>query len=61
MTEKTFKIISNSREFLTSEVIARALLNQISLSDEEPNVFFAVTEHERESSCACEEYLALNK
>ena len=44
MFEKTFKILSNSQEYLTQEEIAEALLNYCTLSRKEPTIFFGVIE-----------------
>ena len=46
MIEKMFKIMCNKKEFLTEEIIAQALLNNVTLKTEEPKVFFAVVERE---------------
>ena len=44
MVEKVFKIICNSRDCLTAEMISKALLEQITLNPKEPNVIFGVIE-----------------
>ena len=44
MVEKTFKIRCNSEEFLSEEIIAYALLKQITLNLGLPDTFFAVVE-----------------
>ena len=49
MIEKVFKIISNSETYLTAETIAMALLKQITLNPQEPDVIFGVIEIDREN------------
>ncbi|MCK4918006.1 MAG: hypothetical protein KAJ79_08625 [Candidatus Omnitrophica bacterium] len=44
MVEKIFKIRCNSEEFLNEEIIAYALLKQITLNQASPDTFFAVLE-----------------
>ena len=44
MIAKAFRIISNSSKHLTKELIAQALLDQVTLKDNEKKAFFAVTE-----------------
>ncbi len=44
MVEKTFKVMCSHREYLTQDTIAHALLNQVTLKDQNPKVFFAVVE-----------------
>lgn len=44
MVEKTFRIISNSREMLTAEAISLALMQNISLDLAKPDAAFAVIE-----------------
>ena len=50
MLEKTFKIISNSKDYLTQERIAQALLEQVTLKTDRPKIFFAVVECPQEDS-----------
>lgn len=42
MVGRLFKIMSNSEEYLTAEIIAMALLKQITLNPAEPDISFAV-------------------
>jgi len=42
MVTKTFKIVCNFAEHLNQETVARALLEQITLRSDKPEVFFAV-------------------
>ena len=44
MVEKVFRIFSNSKEHLSADVIAMALLRQVTLNPNEPNVYFGVAE-----------------
>lgn len=44
MVERVFRVVSNSKEHLSSDIIALALLKQITLNAKEPNVFFGVEE-----------------
>ena len=44
MVEKVFRIFSNSKEYLSADVIAMALLRQVTLNPNEPNVYFGVAE-----------------
>ena len=44
MVEKIFKIRCNAEEFLNEEIIAYALLQQITLKQKFPETFFAVVE-----------------
>jgi hypothetical protein len=44
MSTKVFRIISNSNDFLSADIIAEALLKQITLGVSKPNAFFAVME-----------------
>jgi hypothetical protein len=44
MTEKTFRIISNSDEHLQADIIAAALLKQVTLDPAMPGITFAVME-----------------
>jgi len=44
VVEKVFRIVSNSQEHLSPDIIAMALLKQITLNPKEPNVFFGVAE-----------------
>ena len=50
MATKTFRIVSNSAKLLCADIVAEALLKQITLDTAKPNVFFAVVECERKSS-----------
>ena len=62
MIERVFRIVSNSKEHLSSDTIALALLKQITLSAKEPNVFFGVTElSEKEAKRHSKEYIALEE
>lgn len=45
MIEKTFKIMSNSEEYLTESIIAQALLEHVTLNADQPQVFFAVVDY----------------
>ena len=44
MATKVFRIVSNSGKRLSAEVIAEALLKQVTLGSSKPDVFFAVME-----------------
>jgi len=44
VVERVFRVVSNSKEHLSSDIIALALLKQITLNAKEPNVFFGVEE-----------------
>ena len=44
MVEKVFRVFSNSKEHLSTDVIAMALLKQVTLNPNEPNVYFGVAE-----------------
>jgi len=44
MVEKTFRIISDSDNFLTADAISEALLKSITLEPAKPNAVFAVVE-----------------
>jgi len=50
MVGKIFKIISNSEQFLNEESVAQALLDQITLRDKKPSIFFAVVEHKEKGN-----------
>lgn len=50
MKEKTFRVISNSEEYLTADTIALALLKQVTLADNKRDVIFGVAEVEKSSS-----------
>tara|TARA_B100000315_G_C14482111_1_gene543392 strand:- start:199 stop:390 length:192 start_codon:yes stop_codon:yes gene_type:complete len=56
MIAKNFKIISNSCEYLTQEVISQALLEQITLSNKQKGVFFAVVECNDSSADTAQEH-----
>jgi len=61
MITKTFKIMSNSEEFLTPETVAQALLKQVTCVDEKPRIFFAVAEcKEKGSYLECENFVTIN-
>lgn len=44
MVEKVFRVISNSKECLDADILAMALLRQITLNPVEPDAKFAVVE-----------------
>lgn len=44
MVEKYFRVISNSKEYLNADMIAMALLKQITLNPTESNAKFVVVE-----------------
>jgi len=44
MVERTFRIVSDSREMLTAEVISLALMQNITLDPTKPDAAFAVME-----------------
>lgn len=44
MFEKCFKVVSNSRQHLTAELISEALLNYFTLDPTKPDVAFGVIE-----------------
>jgi hypothetical protein len=48
VVEKIFRIMSNTEQCLTADIIAKALLNQITLNPGEPDVKFIVMEETRE-------------
>lgn len=50
MVEKTFRVISDSPDHLEADVIAIALLKQITLDPKGPQARFVVIEQDRESS-----------
>jgi len=50
MTEKIFKIMCNSNEYLTADTIALALLKQVSIESNRAKVFFAVKEVKKDSN-----------
>jgi hypothetical protein len=50
MGMKVFRIVSNSEKLLSADVVAEALLKQITLHSIKPNVFFAVREYAEKSS-----------
>ena len=47
MRVKVFQIMCNSKKLLSAEVIAEALLKQVTLKSHHPNNFFAVMESSR--------------
>jgi len=49
MTEKIFKIMCSSNEYLTADTIALALLKQVSIESNRAKVFFAVKEVKKDS------------
>ena len=61
MAEKTFKIMCNSKEYLTQDTIAQALLSQVTLKDDNPQVFFGVIECRNSSEPVCEECAPTNQ
>ena len=44
MVERTFRIVSDSEEMLTAEVISLALMQNITLNPTKPDAVFAVIE-----------------
>ena len=42
--EKVFRFMCNSKEYLSADIIAMALLKQITLNPKEPDVVFGVME-----------------
>lgn len=44
MVDKTFKIVSNSKEHLTAELISEALLNYFTLDPTKADAIFGVVE-----------------
>ena len=56
MIAKNFKIISNSCEYLTQEVISQALLEQITLPNKQKGVFFAVAECNDSSAATAQKH-----
>jgi hypothetical protein len=50
MFEKTFRIVSNSKKYLSREEIAQALLNYATQDIKEPNIFFGVMEYKDKSA-----------
>lgn len=49
MVERTFRIVSNSEQMLTAEVISLALMENITLDPTKPDAAFAVIE--QKESC----------
>ena len=47
VVERCFRVVSNSGEYLCADMIALALLKQITLNPAEQNVNFVVMEEER--------------
>lgn len=52
MTEKTFRVVSNSEEYLTADTIALALLKQVTLVANKKDVIFGVAEVEKTHNLA---------
>jgi len=54
--------VSNSKEHLSADTVALALLKQITLNAKEPNVFFGVEElsEKKERECG-KEYITLEE
>jgi len=50
MVERVFRIMSNSEEYLRADIIAMALLKQITINPTEPDVVFGVMDARRENS-----------
>lgn len=48
MVTKTFKIVCNFAEYLNQETVAQALLEQVTLRSDKPEVFFAVFDNKPE-------------
>lgn len=59
MFEKTFKIVSNSKKYLSREEIAQALLNYTTQCIKEPNIFFGVVE--REDAAQALDFISLDE
>ncbi|MCF7870119.1 MAG: hypothetical protein K9L69_03085 [Candidatus Omnitrophica bacterium] len=49
MVEKTFKIVSSSKAYLTAELISEALLNYFTLDPTKSDAVFGVAEEESKS------------
>ncbi len=56
MVEKVFRVFSNSKEHLSADVIAMALLKQVTLNPNEPNVYFGVAEVVPQEEGAFQQY-----
>ncbi|MCK4810308.1 MAG: hypothetical protein KAS99_05170 [Candidatus Omnitrophica bacterium] len=50
MVERIFRVISNSEEFLTADVVAEALLKQITLNSIDSKIIFGVVEVTKDNS-----------
>jgi len=62
VVERVFRIVSNSKEHLSADTIALALLKQITLNAKEPNVFFGVAElSQKEEIQQSREYITLEE
>ncbi|MBD3263514.1 MAG: hypothetical protein GF375_00245 [Candidatus Omnitrophica bacterium] len=48
MVTKIFRILSNSDEFLSAEVVGEALLKHVTLAGGNPKAYFAVAERSEE-------------
>lgn len=52
MVERIFRIVSNSEQMLTAEVISQALMQNITLDPAKPDAVFAVIEQEDSNHAA---------
>ena len=50
MGTKVFRIVTNSEKLLSADIVAEALLKQITLHSIKPQVFFAVLEYAEKGS-----------
>lgn len=55
MVEKTFRVMSNSDIYLSADIIAEALLKQITLTAKKDKIVFAVREVEKAPVTGLEE------